>query len=284
MADRINLNAQFARYKGSLRLFLVTGALLTGFLAFYFIGSPWAQAQDVLPQDEKGCFSCHETIFDNLAEYTHKPFLDKNCCQCHRFQFENINHRITFQSLAPENSYYFRLKGFRPESQSIHVSQKYSFEPPLQGGALIHFSDSDGFNQLELVTDQWDPSSATLTWQTPSPEYCLIEWDIQDTFTQAVCVHSENPHYLKDIGITACYQSQCHPKSCLGVSHPVNILPSDSIKENMVKAHLPTGEKGLLLCITCHVPHTGNEKNLGQKAVSEDLCVVCHPKEIYNPE
>jgi len=284
LAERINLNAQFVKQNVCIWVGVIIMAIVLILPGVYSPGSPWVQAQEVLPQDENACLLCHENIFDNLAEYRHKPFLEKNCCQCHGFQFENIFHKISFQSLAPENIYYFRLKRFSSESQSIHVSQEYSFDPPIQGGTVINFPDSNGLSQLELVTDRWDPSSATLTWQTASPEYCLIEWDIHDSFAQAACAHSENPNYLKGIGITACYQSQCHPKDSLGVSHPVNILPSDSIKEKMVKAHLPTGQNGLLICLTCHVPHTGPEKNLGQKAVSEDLCVVCHPKGIYNPE
>ncbi|MGA1874192.1 MAG: cytochrome c3 family protein [bacterium] len=258
--------------------------VLEAWLMFY--PSAHIQAQ-ISSSPEDFCLMCHEETLAHLPRYIHKPFAEKKCPQCHQFQLkEGLHHRFTFPSLTPGNTWYFRLKGYTMDNSSFHISQVYSLIPPSQGGVAITFQDSNGFEQPELVTDRWNASQATLEWKTELPEYCLIEWDLEDSFPKAISAHTkpvpENFDPMAEIGITACYQ--CHPKSSLGISHPVHVLPSEKIRKKMKEANLPTGKDGLLLCVTCHLPHAGDEKYLGQKAVSEELCVACHSKEIYNPQ
>lgn len=257
------------------------------FLGFFLMISlgfsqQMAMAQEVsFPAD--GCLLCHEAIFDHLPEYVHRPFEEEKCLFCHKYQFmEMTNYKYAFHSLVPENTYYFRLRGCIPEQALIHVSQIYSFVPPSTGGEAIGFPNSSGYTHLELLADLWNPSTANLSWQIDTPEYCLIESASEETLSHAEPIHIENTEYLREIGITVCYR--CHPKSTLGVTHPVDIIPSVEIKERMKKSNLPTGYNGLLLCITCHLPHASREKYLGQRVVAEELCVACHPKEIYNPK
>ncbi len=248
-------------------------------LGIFLSTLPVTQAQDSSPD----CLSCHDDILSNSFKFVHKPFAEEKCHSCHRFQFlQIIRHRYTFYSLISENNYSFRLKGFEPGKIGSHISEVYAFLPPTQGGVDISFPPSKGFSQVELMTESWNASTAHLEWQTQIPEYCLIEWSTENLGQNASCFHAKSPYSLVDFGITACYE--CHPKNSLGISHPVNIVPSAKVKEKMEKSNLPTGKDGLLLCITCHLPHAGDYQHLGQKVVSEGLCIACHPKEIYNPE
>ncbi len=263
--------------------------------AFFLICQPGnSSAQGSVSQDHK-CLSCHHGILDHLPKYVHKPFAEEKCYHCHQFQFPaQRNHRFNFNNLAPENTYYFRIKEFtdeaadltESENQALFVSDIYSFVPPTLGGVAINFSDSEDISRMELSTSGWNTSTAFLSWGTQREGYCIVEFDIIDSLTQAKAGHATNDRandaYLKEIGITACYQ--CHPKEDLGISHPVNIYPSEKVREKMGKADLPTGKNGLLLCITCHLPHASDKKYLGQRLVAEELCVACHPKEIYNQE
>ncbi|MEW5800837.1 MAG: cytochrome c3 family protein [bacterium] len=154
----------------------------------------------------------------------------------------------------------------------------------------MSFPDSGGFSQIELTSNTQDPSSAIVTWKTETADYCMLEWsetqnswkEPKDPMAEAKTAHAENSILSAEIGINACYQ--CHLKETLGVSHPVNVVPSQKVREKMRTADLPTGKNGLLLCITCHFPHASSKSYLGRRAVSEELCLACHPKEIYNPK
>jgi len=277
----------------SVFILVVLGACLTVFI------SPNISRSQELSSPDTSCMSCHEGVFNSLPLHVHKPFDEKKCYQCHQsqFQFKAVqDHSFTFQELAFDRTFSFRLQGFDLTEASSrgnpsHISSVYSFSPKNIDirGAVMQFSGSDGFDQIELTPNFKDPASAILTWKTNTTEYGMLELSEQstgnnrgDSMEQAKPFHAENSILSEEIGIKACYQ--CHPKATLGVSHPVNVLPSQKVWEKMKTSHLPTGKNGLLLCITCHFPHASSEGYLGRKAVSEELCLACHPKEIYNPK
>lgn len=288
-------------YPERLKLFILValGACLTVFVRPNILRSLELSSTDT------ACMSCHEGVFNKLPAHVHKPFDEKKCYQCHQsqFQFKAVqDHSFTFQELAFDRTFSFRLQGFELAEASSrgnpsHISSVYSFSPKNIDirGAVMKFSGSDGFDQIEITPNVKDPASTILTWKTNAIEYGMLELSEQstgnnssDSMEQAKSFHAENSilsgraGYDEEIGIKACYQ--CHSKATLGMSHPVNVLPSKKVWEKMKASHLPTGKNGLLLCITCHFPHASSEGYLGRKAVSEELCLACHPKEIYNPK
>ncbi|MEW6380643.1 MAG: cytochrome c3 family protein [bacterium] len=232
------------------------------------------------------CLPCHENVFDQLpAKSVHKPFEERKCYQCHQSQFPGLlEHSFTFPELAPDHTFAFALKGFGAEN-ALQVSSLYSFSPRDIdiNGAALSFPGSDGFPRISIVRDVRQTDILKLSWTTTGPKSCILEWgELQGSMGQTQSVHVEKLPLGVEIGITACYQ--CHPKNKLGISHPVNVVPSPNIREKMKTSGLPTGKNGLLLCVTCHFPHASGKESLGRKAVSEELCVACHSKEIYNPE
>jgi len=69
--------------------------------------------------------------------------------------------------------------------------------------------------------------------------------------------------------IDACYQ--CHKKSMLGVSHPVNV----PLTPNMAKRNDLPLKNGVMTCTTCHNPHASPYPYRLRK-YGEALCLSCH--------
>jgi len=268
-------------------ILVVSGACCAaiGFIRLTRVLSASAEATS----SDSECVSCHEKVFDHLpSESVHRPFEEKKCFDCHQFQFPSrTEHSFTFPQLAFDHTFSFRLKGMGNPSL---VSAIYSFSPKEIdiNGAAVNFPGTEDFPLIEIIRDVHRPEVLSLRWRTSEPKRCMVEWGEQPSFGQSGAMdqvqsaHAERLPLGVEIGINACYQ--CHPKSKLGVSHPVNVLPSQKIKEKMKMAGLPTGKGGLLLCVTCHIPHASSQSFLGRRAVSEELCVACHSKEIYNPQ
>jgi predicted CXXCH cytochrome family protein len=64
---------------------------------------------------------------------------------------------------------------------------------------------------------------------------------------------------------------KCHPQDA---SHPVGIRSQNpKIK---VPEDLPTLEKGIITCITCHLPHGGENMYYVRKIFPKNLCIKCH--------
>ncbi len=72
--------------------------------------------------------------------------------------------------------------------------------------------------------------------------------------------------------INRCYR--CHPKSMLGVSHPVGIELSSVMKSNL-KLKAVKLIDGKVTCVSCHNPHTSRYPYL-LRDKQERLCVSCH--------
>ncbi|MBI5182769.1 MAG: hypothetical protein HY999_00170 [Nitrospinae bacterium] len=88
--------------------------------------------------------------------------------------------------------------------------------------------------------------------------------------------HGKGLKSMEEAGIDACMEFECHPSNKLGVSHPVRVYPRGKIK---IPSDLPTGEKGMLTCTTCHEPHGGNTRLFIRKKILDDLCVACHQED-----
>ncbi|MFQ5899965.1 MAG: cytochrome c3 family protein [Thermodesulfobacteriota bacterium] len=70
-------------------------------------------------------------------------------------------------------------------------------------------------------------------------------------------------------GIEACVR--CHAQ---GASHPVGILARNP--KTRIPDTLPTGEGGVITCVTCHLPHGGMIRYLARFDFQRDICVLCH--------
>ncbi len=72
----------------------------------------------------------------------------------------------------------------------------------------------------------------------------------------------------RETGLSACIE--CHAQ---GASHPVDIPGRGDI---VIPDNLPTGEGGVIICVTCHTPHGGELQYLARMDFEENLCVLCH--------
>lgn len=72
----------------------------------------------------------------------------------------------------------------------------------------------------------------------------------------------------REIGIDVCIK--CHKQ---GASHPVGVKGRGRIK---IVNELPTGEGGVVTCVTCHTPHGGKKRYLGRLDFNKGICLLCH--------
>ncbi|MFV1951866.1 MAG: cytochrome c3 family protein [Nitrospinota bacterium] len=88
--------------------------------------------------------------------------------------------------------------------------------------------------------------------------------------------HGKGLKSREEAGIDSCMEFECHPTNRLGVSHPVRIYPKGKTR---IPSDLPTGERGMLTCTTCHEPHGSNTRYFIRKKILRDLCVACHQED-----
>ncbi|MFH0924364.1 MAG: cytochrome c3 family protein [bacterium] len=184
-------------------------------------------------------------------------------------------HRIKLVGLEANTSYYFKVK-----SQDIY--NNYS----ISESNIFITMPTVGSYELNIDDVQITKDNNELIINCKTSQMCKIvcEYETFDKFEEFVKQESgERKHGLSGLndlkrgGMEVC--SECHPPKDLGLSHPVGIS-SESEKSHIPK-DLPTGENGMILCITCHDPHGAEQKKLARLAVSKDLCVACHKEEDY---
>ena len=88
--------------------------------------------------------------------------------------------------------------------------------------------------------------------------------------------HGKGLKSREKAGIDSCMEFECHPSDRLGVSHPVRIYPKGNTR---IPSDLPTAERGMLTCTTCHEPHGSNTRLFIRKKILHDLCVACHQQD-----
>lgn len=76
----------------------------------------------------------------------------------------------------------------------------------------------------------------------------------------------------RETSLASC--KNCHIQG--PASHPVGVSSSASVRIN---ENLPTGEGGVITCVTCHTPHGGKLKFLARVDFKRDMCIMCHLKE-----
>ncbi len=175
-------------------------------------------------------------------------------------------HQITLAGLKEGKFYSCSIKGRNLKGQT--VEKKFSFqvkpqeEPVFQkakkiqaslyrmaSGELVIQIKSDGFFSWRLGELPYLPSDSNT---------------IQD--------HPPLNSPLKT-SLDVCYR--CHPDQNSGATHPVRV----PLKNGMKKTDLPL-EGGLVTCISCHVPHSGNMPYLLRKE-NTALCLSCHDDRYY---
>ncbi len=75
-----------------------------------------------------------------------------------------------------------------------------------------------------------------------------------------------------EAGIDTCLS--CHSQ---GASHPVGVAGSLDVQ---IPKDLPTADRNVMTCVTCHTPHGGDSKYLARIDFRRDLCVLCHIKQL----
>lgn len=77
----------------------------------------------------------------------------------------------------------------------------------------------------------------------------------------------------RETGLESC--KNCHSQG--PASHPVGVASSESVR---ITENLPTGEGGVITCVTCHTPHGGKLKFLARVDFKRDMCIMCHTKDL----
>ncbi len=200
-----------------------------------------------------------------------------------------VDHLMTIRALRPGTTYYFRVHSGTPSGYhstsstltftipssktSFFFQKQFSVFKWLTHLALAQSSSSPLFItkiSISRVTEK----TAMITWETNRPTDTLLEYQaiqqVQETkqFIHPILRNKET------VGLETCYG--CHPKEKLGVSHPVRVR----LRPEMMKPKdLPLGEKGTILCTTCHDPHGGSQRFLVRKDRKRELCISCHDPE-----
>ncbi len=175
-------------------------------------------------------------------------------------------HRITLAGLQEGKTYSCSLKGRNLWGQESE--KKFSFEVKSQPEATLQEA-----REIEAVL-----------YRLPSGEL-IIQVESDGTFfwrLGELPYRPTNPNLQGDhpvlnsplkASLEVCYR--CHPDQKSGVTHPVKV----PLKKGMKKTDLPL-EGGLVTCISCHVPHSGNMPYLLRKE-NTALCLSCHDDRYY---
>jgi predicted CXXCH cytochrome family protein len=147
--------------------------------------------------------------------------------------------------------------------------------PPLslskagKGEVLVAWHDAAG-TKLRVEVEEISMLGAEPSSALPQPEALLT--DATETATEQASIAHPPMRSPAEITIDICYS--CHPKSDLGASHPVRIYAHGG--DTIIPDDLPTVERGMLTCVTCHDPHAAIGKQLVREEVATKLCVACH--------
>ena len=195
------------------------------------------------------------------------------------------NHRSTLYDLEEGVHYQFRIKSSDYFGNTF-ISPTYTLTEKVPSSEtkkkiVPPRSSPELSGKIELF--RIEPSRIVMFWETNINTSTCAEWkklQAKNTIngrnngsSKKLKIHGAGRNNDKAAGIDACYI--CHPLSELGASHPVGVYPKDDMK---IPEDLPTGEGGMLTCVTCHYPHGSSRPYLGRRIVQQELCKSCHGK------
>lgn len=199
-------------------------------------------------------------------------------------------HRVVLAGLVPDARYRFRaisedvaVKSGKASTVGLWLgllpqevlSGGPVDVPPLslakagKGEVLVAWHDATG-TKFRVEVEEISVSGAEPSSALPQPEALLT--DPAETESEQASIAHPSMRSPEEITIDICYS--CHPKSDLGASHPVGIYAHG--EDTIIPDDLPTVERGMLTCVTCHDPHAAIGKQLVREEVATKLCVACH--------
>jgi predicted CXXCH cytochrome family protein len=182
------------------------------------------------------------------------------------------DHRITAGGLLPGRNYIFRAISKDPfgntsRSEGLTVEVKVPFSSKIV--------ESDAWPSVRGVRVLKIGQETALTWQSNKKTTAVL--DIGQVMEGDERSRS-GPHWpgfaeFQFRGIYACLSDGCHKgKVHKKTSHPTGRLTWKKAKKPV---DLPIYEGDLMLCVTCHTPHSGDHEFRLRKT-ELDLCTECH--------
>lgn len=215
-------------------------------------------------------------------------------------QGSQTQHTATLLGLPDTKAFRFRIvlsdnqkpgAGQQIASEWLGLIPAQLQESSSTGELALKISGSAATSILSPTIESLGQEAVVVRWQSPSASFGWVE--LQDmeglslqqptdtsasiqTSTQGSTNQEEEQHPLlvssEYATIDLCYT--CHPENGLGTSHPVRIYAKS--KNTHIPASLPTGNNGMLTCVTCHDPHGSKSKALVRELIVTKLCVACH--------
>lgn len=176
-------------------------------------------------------------------------------------------HQITLAGLQEGKVYSCTIKAHNLFGQEVEKS--FSFRVKKQPSISISEAHIVQAELYKLPSDELVIKIETdgkLLWRLGELPYSASE-------TQTPADHPTLNTPLKT-SLDVCYR--CHPDQKSGITHPVKV----PLKKGMKHTDLPL-EDGLITCISCHEPHTGDMPYLLRKE-NTALCLSCHDDRYYH--
>src|SRR3990172_4503798 len=182
-------------------------------------------------------------------------------------------HRVTLAPLEGGTEYYFRISA-RDLSGNTARSSEFSFSTaaPFKRGEEVKPSRRlPRVEEVKFLKSRNNEFYLLASADVPSSFIVSVQERVKET------QGDKNGNGLlaqKVSAIEAC--GNCHPQ---GTSHPVGV--NAKTKDTVIPLHLPTLSGGVIACITCHLPHGGEQKYFARMDFQRDLCVECHRKDPF---
>lgn len=182
------------------------------------------------------------------------------------------DHRMTVGGLFPGKVYVFRAIARDPfgttfTSGDLKMEVKNPFAAEME--------DSDTWPAVRSVRVVKIDKRTALTWKSNKETIAFLNLGevMEDDGGSRGGPHSPGFVEFQYRGIYACLSEGCHKgKIHRKWSHPTGKLLWTKVK---VPVDLPIFEGNVMLCVTCHTPHSGDHKYRLRK-VETRLCNSCH--------
>ena len=182
-------------------------------------------------------------------------------------------HRVTLAPLEGGTEYYFRISA-RDLSGNTARSSEFSFSTaaPFKRGEEVKPSRRfPRVEEVKFLKSRNNEFYLLASADVPSSFIVSVQERVKETQGDK---HGNGLLAQKVSAIEACVN--CHPQ---GTSHPVGV--NAKTKDTVIPLHLPTLSGGVIACITCHLPHGGEQKYFARMDFQRDLCVECHRKDPF---
>lgn len=182
------------------------------------------------------------------------------------------DHRMTVGGLLPGKVYVFRAIARDPFGTS---STSGDLKVEVKNAFLAKTDDSGAWPTVRSVRVVKIGKRTALTWKSNKETIAFLSLGevMEDDGGSTGGPHSPGFVEFQYRGIHACLSEGCHKgKIHRKWSHPTGRLFWTKAK---VPVDLPIFEGNVMLCVTCHTPHSGDHKYRLRKAETK-LCNSCH--------